>query len=141
MIGSLWARNFGLTDRLWGILFFILTIFLFVCINYHRSIFFEFIILFIFMFFVQFYYTIISFTWWIIRTTSFLVSITFVVCLMSKRRRCFLGQDFSASVIVSSFDLFLGLTGSLIGYFLIIEVSGVFLIIAWKMKNIWCYTC
>ena len=41
------------------------------------------------MFLVQVSYTIISFTWWIFRTMSLFISITFTVYLMPKRWRCF----------------------------------------------------
>ena len=53
-----------------------------------------------------------------------------------------MGQAFSTSVKVISFALYLWLTGSLIGFFLMIEVSEVFFfhIIARGTKSIWCYT-
>ena len=102
---------------------FIFTKFLFISIIYLRSIFFELLILFIFMLFVQVYLTTFTFTRWIFRTISLLISITFVVWPMPKRSRCFFRTNFSASVKLFSFSLFLGLNCSWIGYFLIVGVS------------------
>ena len=62
--------------------------FWFITIIYLRSIFTELFILFIFMFFGQVSRTTISFTWRIIRTTSFLISITSIVYLIFKWKEC-----------------------------------------------------
>ena len=60
---------------------------------------------------------------------SLLIIIPFVVYLMLKHLRCFFRNDFSTSVMVSSFVLLLGLTGSWIVYLLTIKVSEVFFIL------------
>ena len=75
------------------------------------------------------YHTTISFTWWIVRTTSLLISITFLVYLMPKRWRCFFGTTFYTSVKVIYFPLLLGLNGSLICCFIMIGVSGFFFLL------------
>ena len=111
------------------------TKFWFISIIYLRSIFFELFVLLIFMFFGQVSHTTISFTWWIVITMSLLISITFVVYLMSKWWRFLFSTTFFTSVKVISFFLFLGLTGSLIGFFLMIVVSGVFFILL--LRGIW----
>ena len=85
---------FGYQNDYERFFYFIFTKFLFISIIYLRSIFFELFILFIFMFFVQVYYTIISFTWWIIRTMSPLITITFLVYLIPKWWRCFFMTGF-----------------------------------------------
>ena len=92
---------------------FIFTNFWFISIIYLRSIFFEFFILLIFMFSGQVSHRTFSFTWWIVRTMSLLIIITFIVYLMLKRWRCFFRTNFSTSVKLFSFALFLSLTGSL----------------------------
>ena len=112
-----------------GFFFFIFTNFWFFSIIYHSSIFFELSIVFIFMFFVQVSYKIISFSWLIIRTTSTFNGFTFVVYLVSKIWRFFRVLYFYTSVIVPSFTLFQGLTGSWIGSFLITKVSWVLFIL------------
>ena len=83
------SKKFSLTDWLWELLLFYFTKFWFISIIYIISIFFDIFVLLIFMFFVQVSYTIISFTWWIARTMSLLISFTFLVYLIPKLCRCF----------------------------------------------------
>ena len=77
------------------------------------------------MFFAQVPCTTIMFTWRIIGTTSLLISITNVVFLSFNRRRCLLLLLFFTSGILSYFALSLGLSGSGIFPFPLIEVSEV----------------
>ena len=135
------SEKFSLSDCLWEIRRFHFTRFWFISIIYLRSILFEFFILFIFMFFGQVYLTTFSFTWWIVITISLRISITFVVYLMPKRWGCFFRTTFFTSVQLFSFALFLGLTSSWIGCFLLIELSGDFflLFLQRNTKSIWCF--
>ena len=89
------------------------------------------------MVFVQVSYTITSFTWWIVRTMIILISITFVFCLIPKQCSCFFRTTFSTSGIVSSFVIFLGLTGSWIWYFLMIKLSEVLFILFLQGISYW----
>ena len=123
-------------------LFFILINYWFISNIYYRSIFFGFSIVSIFMFFVQVYYTIITVSWWIIITIIPFMCITFVIYVMSNSWRCFWRLYFSTSVTVSYLTIFLGLTLSPIGSFLISEMYGVFsFFLASNMNIIWYYTC
>ena len=72
--------------------------------------------------------TNISITRRIIKFTCLLISITYVVYLIFKWWRCFL-LCFISSMILSSFALLLGLSGSWILYFLFIKVHEIFFLL------------
>ena len=94
LIGLLWASFFCLKTAYESFFGFIFTKFWFISIIYLRSILFEFFVLFILMLFGHVYHTTISFTWWIVRTMSLLISITFAVYLMPKLWMCFFRTTF-----------------------------------------------
>ena len=142
MLGLIWARNFWLTDWLWELLWFIFTKFLFISIIYLRSVLFESFILFILMFFGQVSHTTMSFTWRIVRTMSFLISITFVVNLIPKRLRCLFRTTF---FYISKINLFCPFPW--VDWLFNILFSNdrsvwsfLSFILERNTKNIWCYT-
>ena len=88
------------------------------------------------MFFDQVSGTTTSFTWRIIRNTSLLISITNVVFPIFKQWRYFL-TNFCTSGIIPSFALLLGLSGSWILYFPVIEMSEVFFLLFLQGIRFW----
>ena len=128
LLGLILERLLWLTDCLWQLPLFYIHYFWLISIIYLKSIFFELFIIFIILFLGQGFHTTITFTWWIVGTRSLLIITTFVVYLIPKQWRCLFRTNFSTSGKISSFVLLLGLTGSWIVYFLVINVSEGFFI-------------
>ena len=89
------------------------------------------------MFFSQVYHTTTSFTWRIIGTMSPLISITYIVNLIFKRRRCFFWANFFTSGILSSFELLIGLNGYWIVLPPVIKVSEAFFLLFLRGIHFW----
>ena len=90
------------------------------------------------MFFVQVFYTIISFTWWIVRTVSLLISITFLLYLMPKQWSCFFRNTFFYIRYSILFCLFPWVDWSLNRIFIMIKLYEVFSILF--LRGICCWS-